>query len=461
MNGISPFAEENNLMTMDLVTTPFTQEERDNLPGFRRMLATTGIVARPGSIESYNYVASTSGWKLTASGDLEANSGTFRGTITASSISIGTNAWHVDTSGNMWWGSSADYAGATIKISSAGSVNFTTGTFSGTLSAASGTLGAVTVGTDAFHIDSSGNVWWGSSSTYAGATIKISSAGSVNFTTGNLGALTVTGALTIGTGGSLGSGQSAYNTGTGFWWEYNGGTPRFSVGDGVHYLTWDGSSLDIYGQRFRPRFQGFYNDGLSTSVSNVTITRKIMNTQTSQATGGSWEMESQVLGYKGTPGAGTVFDWDNDYDFRFRLACVVGRADSGGLQGASMFYGLLANGISFSPALGTTSAITDRHVGFINDKNTKLYASCADGTTQTTSEITGITVTSEHNYRIIFDGSTAKFYVDDVLKATLSTNLPSGSTNPPDIKFAGYCLINTSATTDTLLYNNYELIILA
>lgn len=66
------------------------------------------------------------------------------GAVTAGSFAIGSNAWHVDANGNMWWGSSATYAGATIKISSAGAVNFTTGTFSGTLSAPSGTLGAIT-----------------------------------------------------------------------------------------------------------------------------------------------------------------------------------------------------------------------------------------------------------------------------------------------------------------------------
>ena len=58
-------------------------------------------------------------------------------------------------------------------------------TFAGTLSAAAGTLGAITIGTNAWHVDSSGNMWWGTSTTYAGATIKISSAGSVDFTTGN------------------------------------------------------------------------------------------------------------------------------------------------------------------------------------------------------------------------------------------------------------------------------------
>jgi hypothetical protein len=79
----------------------------------------------------------------------DQSAGTFniKGSMTAGSITIGTNAFHVDTSGNMWWGSSSTYAGATIKISAAGAVNFTTGTFSGTLSAAAGTLGTITAGT--------------------------------------------------------------------------------------------------------------------------------------------------------------------------------------------------------------------------------------------------------------------------------------------------------------------------
>jgi len=70
-----------------------------------------------------------------------------KGSITASTIDIGNNGYHCDINGNIWWGSSATYAGATIKISSTGSVNLTTGTFSGELSAATGTLGKITAGT--------------------------------------------------------------------------------------------------------------------------------------------------------------------------------------------------------------------------------------------------------------------------------------------------------------------------
>lgn len=72
------------------------------------------------------------------------------GGISAGSIDIGgsdATSFHVDEDGNMWWGSAGSYAAATNKISSTGSIDFTAGTFSGTLSAAAGTLGTITAGT--------------------------------------------------------------------------------------------------------------------------------------------------------------------------------------------------------------------------------------------------------------------------------------------------------------------------
>ncbi|MDD5220969.1 MAG: hypothetical protein PHV11_10405 [Candidatus Bipolaricaulis sp.] len=64
-------------------------------------------------------------------------------------------------------------------------------TFAGTLSAASGTLGSITIGANAWHVDASGNMWWGSDASYAAATKKISSSGTFqgifqgSFATGN------------------------------------------------------------------------------------------------------------------------------------------------------------------------------------------------------------------------------------------------------------------------------------
>jgi hypothetical protein len=66
-------------------------------------------------------------------------------------------------------------------------------------------------------------------------------------------ALTIKGTLLAGdiqlqTGGYIRSGQSAYNTGVGFFLGFSAGVPKFSIGDGTgNQLTWDGSTLNIVG----------------------------------------------------------------------------------------------------------------------------------------------------------------------------------------------------------------------
>ena len=60
------------------------------------------------------------------------------------------------------------------------------------------------------------------------------------------GTLTVEAAF--GTGGVIKSGQTAYDTGTGFWIEHNTGTPRFSIGNSAaNKLIWDGITLAVTG----------------------------------------------------------------------------------------------------------------------------------------------------------------------------------------------------------------------
>lgn len=86
----------------------------------------------------------------------------------------------------------------------------------------------------------------------------------------------ITGAFTIGTSGSLSSGQSAYNTGTGYWFEYNGGTPRFSVGDGTtaNSLLWTGTDLLVKGSPLANNdVYGDGSDGDVTISSNTNLTR--------------------------------------------------------------------------------------------------------------------------------------------------------------------------------------------
>jgi fibronectin-binding autotransporter adhesin len=79
--------------------------------------------------------------------------------------------------------------------------------------------------------------------------------GTVNASAGNfVGTITATsgtfsGSVQVGSGGVIYAGQSAWNTGTGFWLEYNGGIPRFSIGNSAtsKSLAWDGTELRLNG----------------------------------------------------------------------------------------------------------------------------------------------------------------------------------------------------------------------
>ncbi|HEA46422.1 MAG TPA: hypothetical protein ENH99_01435 [Candidatus Pacearchaeota archaeon] len=95
------------------------------------------------------------------------------GAITASTINIGTNGFHVDVDGNIWWGSSNTYAGATIKISSAGVVNFTSGSFTGTITSTSGTIGGWAISSPT--ISGGGIILDSSAGTITGGIIRTSS----------------------------------------------------------------------------------------------------------------------------------------------------------------------------------------------------------------------------------------------------------------------------------------------
>jgi hypothetical protein len=54
--------------------------------------------------------------------------------------------------------------------------------------------------------------------------------------------------VTIDSAGNIRSGQTAYNTSSGFWIGNDSGTPKFSLGNPAgNYLTWDGSALTIKG----------------------------------------------------------------------------------------------------------------------------------------------------------------------------------------------------------------------
>ena len=117
-----------------------------------------------------------------------------------------------------------------------------------------GTVVSGTV-TDGLYLGNAGLVGRKSSATTFSITADGTAtfAGALSAATGSLGALTVGSTLTFGTGGSLFStGKTTYaDTDAGFWLGYDptvGSTGyKFNIGDSTSYLKWSGSALQIRG----------------------------------------------------------------------------------------------------------------------------------------------------------------------------------------------------------------------
>lgn len=91
----------------------------------------------------------------------------------------------------------------------------------------------------------------------------------------DMGSITA-GTITLNTSGYIKGGQTAYDTGTGFFLGYSGGAYKFSIGTGgstTNSLTWDGTNLIVNGyvQSSIGAFGGDGSDG-ALSISSGTIT---------------------------------------------------------------------------------------------------------------------------------------------------------------------------------------------
>jgi hypothetical protein len=92
-----------------------------------------------------------------------------------------------------------------------------------------------------------GDVIIGNYSTGQG--IKYDSSANTTTFQGAIAAATVSsGSIVIDTNGNIRSGQTAYNTGTGFWFGSVSSIPKFSIGNSAgNRITWDGSTLNVVG----------------------------------------------------------------------------------------------------------------------------------------------------------------------------------------------------------------------
>ena len=124
-----------------------------------------------------------------------------------------------------------------------------------------------------------------------------------------------------------------------------------------------------------------------------------------------------------------VDDWSNDANLDIFA----------GFNTATNLIGFIGFGLATETSPSSTTQVK-RHVGFLFNASGEVFASMADGTTQELSTDIGITITNTNHFRIEFTGGTsAKFYVNETLVATLSTNPPaSGSTDYSTAHLSAY-----------------------
>lgn len=294
-------------------------------------------------------------------------------------------------------------------------------TINGSLSATTGTIGGWTISSNSL---SSGNVSLNSTA----ETILLGSA---------------TAPMT-GTGIFLGKDGSDY--------EFRAGNPS---GDYIH---WNGTNLLLNGEQVATIalrantiyeqfiFIGSSDDGLSTTVDAFASIGRgfaVSRIRSEQAAN-----DSILYSLNFDSNANTI-DWDKD----LTMICI---ASTSADTSQDVFLGM--GDTPFNTSVPENHISTFRHVAFMIQDGT-LYASNANGTTQTSTDISsGITVTTNHNFRIEFvSGTNVKFYVDDVLEATHTTNLPAANSNTVSLSFG--IRAQEAATKDLRLRNDYKVII--
>lgn len=131
-----------------------------------------------------------------------------------------------------------------------------------------------------------------------------------------------------------------------------------------------------------------------------------------------------------------VFSWDKKRKFRTRV-----------------YFSANTDQLLYFAFGNTQSIDATKYIGFKVD-NGDVYAGVCDGNDETLSD-TGVNISagSSYDFEIIFTpGVDAKFYINDTLVATITTNLPTGVT---DANFLMTTFLRTMASVDKQVRFSY------
>ena len=376
-----------------------------------------------GLLQSYNYVSGSAGWIVNYDGSAEFSDITLYG----GTIKYGKTSFTDSVHSGYWLGSSGFYIGGasdatkfkfTISDGSLGFIGNLLNSAGSTIlnSSATTILKDFTFSpTDYSGAFKAGDIAWSASTGViaSGSGIVIYKKGivgakagvttfSIDATTGNA---TFAGTLS-GASGTFGTITSGIINGCSINVP-SAGSPLFSVDSSGNCKV---KSLE------RDDFHWFTNfesiDGYAQSIGGAgTI---ICNPQSVDFTTGANNTDSCEL-QKTQPAVSSYFSWDKDRKFKTLVK----------LNSNSTVWLNLGTGQNQAYA-----GNTDRHIGFYFIGG-QIYATVADGTTETS--VSNIFPYSTSSFQLLevkyYAGVRAEFYVNGVLRTTITTHLPSGTAN--------------------------------
>ena len=135
-----------------------------------------------------------------------------------------------------------------------------------------GTIGTTQIGTDAITTTNIGANQVTATEILAGSItaskINVTDLSAVN---ADLGTITA-GTITMDTAGFIKGGQTAFNTGTGFFLGYDTGAYVFSIGNGTdNFLSWDGTTLQVIGDILVGEYSASVNTILSADTERTKL----------------------------------------------------------------------------------------------------------------------------------------------------------------------------------------------
>ena len=430
-----------------------------------------GATLVQGNIQNNGFVAGAAGWQLTAAGNLEANSGNFRGDITGSSGTFTGTLSAATITGGTITGTSINNGTGTFLVDTAGNLTATSATITGTVTSSNVTItgGTLNIGGGAFQVTSGGVVT--ATSITATGSITAGSGSSVPATYFADGTIPAGVVISMADAASVSIRSGDYSVGSAGWAIWGDGDAEFNnvTARGELITATSGNRIEIGTSGSGVQGMDFYSG--STKTGEISLTSEVMtflggdsvlnDSYIQVGTDPTFGKDISLFAASGTP---------NDGDVKIQSESGILSFYQGGSTFASSLDGLQINGsthewksdstididastITLDAATlnldgSTTVAIKD------NGTNVGVFGTAAVDIDATTITLDGTTINLDGTTDVFIKDNGTTYvnfdYLSNAARLQLQTSSPSTAQGSQIIM--GY---GSSGASNNLQIDNY------